>query len=280
MKNERDTISPSTPGAIANGHELLSMPPSVQSVGVAFGLVEVLAGTPDPLGVSELARRLGHTKARVHRHLVTLKELGFVQQDAATDRYRLGWKLFRLGMTLAENFDLRRVARHHLLRLHDRVGQTVVLAMPAGQEITIVDAVQSRDAVAITVRPGSLIAADSSAMGRTIAAFQDPLAMFPSADPARLALIRKRWWEVAVNERIPGVASVAAPIFDEANRIAASLGIVTLSNVVGDPPDAAMTAQLQQTAAAISAELRSTYWQQSAPALATEPTRQRKPKTR
>jgi DNA-binding IclR family transcriptional regulator len=255
---------------------------SVQSVGAAFALVEELANAPDPLGVSELARRLGHTKARVHRHLVTLRELGFVEQEAATERYRLGWKLFRLGMAVAENFDLRRLARPHLLRLHDQIDQTVVLAMPAGGEITIVDAVQSRNDVAITVRPGSLIAAPTSAMGRVILAFKDAVGVTtalggPAAAAtatakrdrrefeARLPLIRQRWYEVAVNERLAGVSAMAAPVFDESNEIAGSIGIVAPASVLSDPPDPALAAHLQQAAAALSAELRSTLWQLSGP---------------
>ncbi|HET8744668.1 MAG TPA: helix-turn-helix domain-containing protein [Ramlibacter sp.] len=51
---------------------------SVQAVGVAFAVLEQLANSDVPVGTSELARRLQQTKARVHRHLVTLRELGFV----------------------------------------------------------------------------------------------------------------------------------------------------------------------------------------------------------
>lgn len=251
---------------------------SVQSVAVAFALVEELASASEPLGVSELARRLGHTKARMHRHLVTLRELGFVQKDAATDRYRLGWKLFRLGMSLAENFDLRRVARQHLLRLHDQVGQTVVLAMPAGSQVTIVDAVQSRDDVAITVRAGSLIPAPSSAMGRVIAAFQEGGHVSP-IDAAKQSSIRKRWYELALNERIAGVGALAAPIFDETNQIAASVGIVTLATTLTEDAQHAMAARLQQAAAAISNELRSTRWASSVPELPAPTRRVRKTKS-
>jgi DNA-binding IclR family transcriptional regulator len=253
---------------------------SVQSVGVAFALVEELANASDPIGVSELARCTGHTKARVHRHLSTLRELGFVEKDAATDRYRLGWKLFRLGMALAENFDLRRTARLHLLRLHDRVGQTVVLAMPADGQVTIVDAIQSRDDVAITVRPGSLMPCASSALGRVIIAFQNPAVEPAGANAARLSLIRQRWYEVAVNERLAGVSAIAAPIFDEANQIAASVGIVAVGEVLRDPPDPAMTAHLHLAAAAISADMRSTLWSEAATVLQGSGSGRRRSKAR
>lgn len=250
---------------------------AVQAVGVALEIVEILANGSQALGVSELARRLGHTKARVHRHLATLRELGFVEQDSASDRYRPGWRLFRLGMSLAENFDLRQVARRHLLRLHDEIGQTVVLAMPAGLDITIVDAVQSSSDVAITVRPGSIIPAASSAMGRTILAFQpEPEAAAALTSPVtpltaetvrdrreiydRLSMVRERRYELAANQRLAGVTALAAPIFDDRNRVAGSIGILAPHGVLTDPPPLELLVPLQRAVAAVSAELRSTAW--------------------
>ena len=46
---------------------------SVQAVGVAFAVLEALSQTPEAVGTSVLARQLGETKARVHRHLMTLR---------------------------------------------------------------------------------------------------------------------------------------------------------------------------------------------------------------
>src|SRR5690606_39290661 len=90
---------------------------AIQSVAVAFEILEELSRSNVPVGVSDLARRLGQTKARVYRHLNNLRGLGFVSKDEATDRYQLGWKIYRLGMSVAENFGLRRVAHRHLRQL-------------------------------------------------------------------------------------------------------------------------------------------------------------------
>ncbi|RYZ11896.1 MAG: IclR family transcriptional regulator [Comamonadaceae bacterium] len=255
------------------------LPSSVQSVGMAFRVLEQLAYTPDAVGTSELARRLGETKARVHRHLSTLRELGFVEKDKATDGYRLGWKSYRLGMFGTENFGLRKIAHQHLLRLHHDSQQTAVLAMPAGAEVTVIDEIQSTGHVAITIRPGSLIPAASSALGRAILAFQpepqrraalaQPIpALTPdtpqSAERVARALdsVRERWYEVAVNERLPGIAALAAPIFDDRNQVVASVGVIGSHAVVTLPPPAHLLAQVQEAAARISAELRSTAWEQ------------------
>lgn len=232
--------------------------PAVQAVGVAFSVLEALSQTPEPIGTSELARRLGQTKARVHRHLVTLRTLGYVEKDSASDRYRLGWKSHQLGMAIAENFGLRRVAHPHLVRLHKESGETVALAMPAGRDaVTVVETLESSGPVSITVRAGSVIPAASAALGRAILAFRADTA---ETEPW-LASVRRQWYEVAVDERIPGVAALAAPIFDDTGAAVASVGVIGSKTHVAKPPDAALLALVQQAAAAISRELRSRVWE-------------------
>ncbi len=250
---------------------------SVQAVAVSFDIVEALAHAGDSMGVSELSRQLGHTKARVHRHLVTLRELGFVEQDSTTDRYRLGWKIYRLGMSVAEGFGIRRLAHRHLIRLRHETGQTVVLAAPAETRITIVDTVQSRGDIAISVRPGSTIAATTTALGRAILAFQpEPVIdaildaqtdSGPSANqPSRkevmkvLATVRRQWYAIAVNARLPGVTSLAAPVFDHSDCVAGSVSILAPNSVFTPESLPGLAGNVQRAARDISTELRSSAW--------------------
>lgn len=232
---------------------------SVQAVGVAFAVLESLSQTPDAIGTSELARRLGLTKARIHRHLSTLRELGFVEKDSTTDGYRLGWKSYKLGMAVAENFGLRRIAHRHLLRLHKDSGQTVALCMPAGPDaVTVVETLESTGVVAITVKPGSIIPASTAALGRAILAFRRD-------EPAEASLqaVREQWFAVAVNERLPGVSALAAPVFDDSGQAVASVGVIGSQAHITDPPPADLLQQVQEAAAQISAALRSTRWKQA-----------------
>lgn len=257
---------------------------SVQAVGVAFAVLEELANSSEPVGTSELARRLQHTKARIHRHLVTLRELGFVEKDSGSDRYRLGWKAYRFGIKVAESFDLRQVAEPHLAWLHEASGQTVVLAIPAGAaNVTVVEALTRTDQVAITVRPGSVIPAVSSALGRVILAFQplevrtaalaSPISALTEETPrdARLVQrmldqVRERWFELAVNERLPGVAALAAPVFDDRNAPVAAVAVIGSQRVLTSSPPAALVGQVQEAAARISRSLRSRNWEAAPPA--------------
>lgn len=256
---------------------------SVAAVGVAFSVLEELANNEGPVGTSELARRLQQTKARVHRHLITLRELGFVEKDSTSDRYRLGWKAYRFGIKVTESFDLRQLAEPHLAWLHEVSGQTVALAIPAGPaQVTVIEALTRTDQVAITISPGSVIPALTSALGRAILAFQ-PVAVRTAAlavplpastdEPPRdvrelaqqLDQVRERWYEHALNERLPGVAALAAPVFDDRNQAVASVCVIGSVRVLGSPPPPLLQQQVRETAVRISSALRSTAWQAAAP---------------
>lgn len=272
----------SPPPVVVTDSAADARPTAVQSVGMAFAVLQELAASTDAVGTSELARRLGETKARVHRHLSTLRELGLVQKDVATDGYRLGWKSYRLGTSLVENFGLRKLAHRHLLRLHHDSGQTVALAMGAGAELTVIDAIQSTGDIAITIRAGSAIAAVPSALGRAVLAFHPPevqqnalaAALAAPAAPGRqapvdarrladaLAKVRARWYELASGERLPGVAALAAPVFDDRNEAIGSVAVIGSAHVITEPVPAALLAPLQEAARLISAELGSTAWAQ------------------
>jgi len=78
---------------------------SVEAVKVAVRVLDELATAQRAMGVTELAEALGETKPRVHRHLSTLREVGLIEQDQSTERYRLGWRVFQLGEAAGTQFD-------------------------------------------------------------------------------------------------------------------------------------------------------------------------------
>ncbi|HYX66231.1 MAG TPA: helix-turn-helix domain-containing protein, partial [Burkholderiales bacterium] len=56
--------------------------PVTDAVDLSLRLLERLALSHEPLGVSDLARELDSSKATVYRHLRTLMAHGFAEQDA------------------------------------------------------------------------------------------------------------------------------------------------------------------------------------------------------
>ena len=243
-----------------------------QSITAAARVLGELAAARQPLGVTELARRLGESKARVFRHLATLRQVGFVTQERDGDRYQLGWNLYRLGIAAGEQYGLEPVALRHMTRLRDLTQETTAMAVPAGSDALVMASVASERQVAISIKLGVVIAANYSALGRVLLAFAEPAAQqlalarkmaarTPQSitDPRRLrqrlARIRERGWEVAVNENSFGIATLAAPVFDARQRVCAAVAIVGSSLRIAEEPQAELLAQVLSCAASISTEM-------------------------
>ncbi|MBL0945146.1 MAG: IclR family transcriptional regulator [Hydrogenophaga sp.] len=252
---------------------------SNQSVTMSARILGELANSAQPLGVTELARRLDESKARVFRHLATMKQVGFVSQEQAGEEYRLGWNIYRLGVAASEQFGLLRVAQRHMTALRDQTQETTALAIPASGDALVVGSVQSERQIALSVKQGVVIGANSSALGRVILAFSPPAVQkrvlarplkafspFSLTDPAelqaRLQRVLTNWWEVAVNENAYGIATLAAPVFDDKNQILAAVAVISSAMHIQEKPDPALIEAVQACAAAISAEFDSTAWAQ------------------
>src|SRR6187200_967807 len=81
------------------------------------------------IGVSELSRELSLSRSTAHRYIATLAQLGYLQQDPDSKRYRLGPKVLDLGFSAINSMDVREISAPHLRRLSDETGHTVNLAI-------------------------------------------------------------------------------------------------------------------------------------------------------
>jgi DNA-binding IclR family transcriptional regulator len=62
----------------------------IQSVDHALDVLEAFHGEEDELGITELSRRLKLHKNNIFRILATLENREYIEQNQATDNYRLG----------------------------------------------------------------------------------------------------------------------------------------------------------------------------------------------
>ena len=250
----------------------------IQSVVMAAEVIEALAAAGAPMRLTALANQLGETKAKMHRHLSTLKHLGLVDQDSQTEYYRLGPKLVHLGQAAADQFDLRRLADPYMVRLRDLTRQTVVLSVPASGDAIVSAVVDSPNLVTISVRLGYRLPAHASAQGRVTLAFAPPATqqrilarkllgftqrtiVDPSAIRERLSRIRRELYEVAMDEVLLGISTVAAPILNFDNELVGAIAIVATTQYVYEPPEPEQLKLLRACAKAISLKLNSTAFE-------------------
>ena len=141
------------------------------------GLAILSAFTPDrpDLGISELARKLDLTRSTTHRYVATLSTLGYLQQDDATRKYRLGPRVLDLGFSVLGSLGLREIAAPHLRRLTDATGHTSNLAIRDDTDVILIDRVRGRPGpyhhLEFSLHVGSRIPAYCSATGKALLAF-------------------------------------------------------------------------------------------------------------
>ncbi|WP_071797512.1 IclR family transcriptional regulator [Natronohydrobacter thiooxidans] len=225
----------------------------VQSVVLALSILETLGDARGHLGVTSLAESLGTTKSRIHRHLQTLVQQGYIVQSPLTERYRLGSKLIELGNAAISSSDIVGIASQPMRALRDQCDQAVILGQIEEEGIRILTTLSGKAAVEVGVRPGSVLDFSTSAQGKMALAFMSekhrervfarPL---PEATPysitdlnvlkKHLQDIRARGWAEAPNEAAIGLNALAFPVLGPSGELLGSLAIVGLTQFIKSPP--------------------------------------------
>ena len=246
--------------------------PGTETVDLSLRLLEYLAGSAGPLGVSELARAFDSSKATVYRHLQTLVRHGFVQQDEATARYAAGIKLLILGERLRERFDILHVAREDLTRLREETGQPATLTTLVENKVVVLEVLQGQAIVNFGTQVGTTLDLHASAHGNVALAFGPeglmayalarPLKQFtphtitsPAALQRAIAQVRTRGWATAPNRVLQGVNGLAAPIFNHRNVYAGAVAIAGSIQYIPAAPPPAQVKAVTQAAERISRKL-------------------------
>jgi len=211
-------------------------------VQLTIDVLEAVAFSEEGLGVTQIADRLGVTKGSVHRHLVTLVERGYLAQNRATSRYKIGPKS-RLLARLGPDVDLVQIAEGPMRDLRDELGHTVVLSEMTLRGALVLAKHASISPIEIGVRSGSELTFHASAQGKVMLAFAPhpfqvrvlsrPLERFtektlvsPERIDKELQEVVKQGYASAPEEAMLGINAVAAPIFDTNDVCIAALALV------------------------------------------------------
>jgi len=95
-------------------------------------------------GVTEVSRELDIHKSTAYRLLTTLRDRGLVEQDAATEKYRLGFGLMLLARAVSADLDILRCARPVCERLSECTRETVTIAVLEGDDAVVIHQSLSR----------------------------------------------------------------------------------------------------------------------------------------
>ncbi|MCA9770914.1 MAG: IclR family transcriptional regulator [Myxococcales bacterium] len=214
----------------------------IQSVSHALDVLEQFRGDVTELGVTELSKRLKLHKNNVFRLLATLESRGYVEQNKATENYRLGLKSLELGQTFIHQMGILRQAHPILEDLKGKCNETAYLAIMREQDVVYLDVVETEHTVRVVSRIGARLPSYCSAVGKVQIAFlnEEELRRHVPRELKRftggtitnardlleeLKQVAERGYATDNEEYEEGVRCVAAPIRDYTRKVIAGVSV-------------------------------------------------------
>jgi len=210
----------------------------------SLDILELFLGPDATLSAPEVAQRTGLPRTTVHELLVTLNERDYLDRDADTGRYRPGLRLFQLGNTYAERYDLVRGSTEVARRVSAACNETVHVGVRDASFVVYIAKVDSTRAVRMVSAVGRTLPAHCTGVGKVL------LADLPAAELDRLypsgqqltpltdqsitsvAELRRQVRAVAegglgfdIGESTVDVCCVAAPVRDHSGSTVAAMSI-------------------------------------------------------
>ncbi len=217
---------------------------SVKAVHKTMALLEALAQQKE-MGVTELAECAGMHKSTVYRFLNSLKDLAYVRQNAANEKYSLTLKLFELGSYVLGRLELWEQAHPIMEQLAEQTHETVHLAVLDDGRLVYLGKFESTQALRVSMssRIGQSAPTYCTGVGKLLLAHAPPeqverilaregLKRFTEhtiTDRTLLAReldsIRQRGFAFDDEEHEVGVRCVAAPVRNNQGATVAALSI-------------------------------------------------------
>jgi IclR family transcriptional regulator, KDG regulon repressor len=249
---------------------------TIQSIDRAVTLLLLFTRSRPKLGITEISQDLGLAKGTVHGLVRTLSRAGFLQQDPESRKYRLGLKIYELGMILAGTLDINEKSLAPTSQLANRTGLTAKIAIWDGNSALLVLQIDPRAHSLFTQQIGPSIPGYCSAVGKAILAQLEPEELDAYLDRTplvpytsktitdRTELLedlgetRQRGYSVDREETVLGFDCIGAPIFGRGGEIGGAISLSGSAEQIfpkQKEKTEALTKQLLVTAAEISRSL-------------------------
>lgn len=205
-----------------------------------LAVLELVSRQPEGLTLTEINDALKLSSASGFRIANALEELGYVQRDAATKRFRLTHKLLLLGQPRPAGRSLVAAALEPMRRVLHATGETTQLCCLAGEACVIIEQLPSLYPFKYFVDLGSRAPLHCAAPGKAMLAFLPASGLARLLDhmlldkhtestlTSRKALLadlertRTSGYAVDHGEHFEAIHCVAAPVLDRhANAVAA-----------------------------------------------------------
>jgi DNA-binding IclR family transcriptional regulator len=194
-------------------------------------------------GISKISRDLAMSKSTVHYILNTFKSKGFIEQNPDNLRYRLGVKIYHVGMHWTHSENLDGLAPRYVKELSDEIGEIVLLSILMDYQALIIGRSEPSPPFVIIPKIRYTMPLHSTATGKLLLAHSphdfvekffrnSALAPFTAntitaQDKLEKVLkkIVKQGYSLDDDEMLAGVSCCAAPVRDYSGKVIASLSV-------------------------------------------------------
>lgn len=234
--------------------------------------LELLAKDPYEYTLSQVAASLNVNLTTAHRVLTTLLEAGFVEQQAASKRFRVTGKLLWVGTAYLRHNPVFLASYAILEELARQVNLMTHLAVWERDAVLYIHTVGPPGTQNLFAQIGERIPAHCTALGKAMLAWRpepDLRRVFETPPPAytertitalpamqkELERIRAAGYAVDNEEGIPGMRCLAAPVRDQSGVARAAISV---SATVAEVPHASVAKfarPIQDAALRVSVQL-------------------------
>ncbi len=215
----------------------------LESVDRVMKVLDAFERDGQELRLTDLSLRLGMPKPQVLRIVSTLQTGGYIERDPLTKRYRLGLRLFQLGMIVRQQMSLRRLAQPVLNHLAEQTHETVALFKAEPTGAICLDVIESPKGLRIFAQAGRTMPWNAGAAGKAILAYLpepereailtgatfERFTPFTVTQPAQLRQvlrgIRELGYAVSADDLDPDAIGISAPVLDASHRVAGAISI-------------------------------------------------------
>lgn len=224
----------------------------IQSINRAFSLIEEIGRSGDAgISLTELSERTGLHISTAYRILQNLISWQYIK-EGSDSRFRLGLELITLGNIAGGSIGLKNTAHQYLAELGNLTRETIYLAIldEDRADVMYIDKIESKGNIKLAAGIGSRNCIHSTANGKVllsglgderIKALLDKVGMPSHTDAtitvpdlllSEISRVRAQGYAIDNLENEPGVRCIAAPIYDNANRICGSISLSGISTSV------------------------------------------------
>nr|WP_289036961.1 IclR family transcriptional regulator [uncultured Allobacillus sp.] len=219
-----------------------------QSVIKALQLLKLFDEKQTEWTLKEIAETAKLPKATAYRLLSSLEQEDFLARDPEPNgKYRLGLRLLELGNLVADQLDIRKIAKPYMEELGEEINEAVHLVIQNDFHATYIEKVESNRAIRLYTQVGKSSPLYIGSGPKLLLAFmneaeqdrifmQEPLRSIKNDEPIdqeklqqELALIKKQGFSISYGEQDEDTVGISYPIYNHHGKVISALTVSGLS---------------------------------------------------